>query len=122
MADYDGRRSRRLTDNRQIVTRSTDDRRPGSYSGRVDTWQKDNPEDTERDTWPDERVPEKRETGSSDPYLAGLARQGRSVESEAVCSTPFDSRGWTGEERRGQSVDSFDPYIVELTRPNRSEF
>ena len=56
------------------------------------------------------------------PYLAGLARQGRSAEPEAVCSTPFDSRGWTGEERRGRSVDSFDPYIVELTRPNRSEF
>jgi hypothetical protein len=86
----------------------------------VDISHKNNPEDSDRDVWPDERVAEKRETGSSDPYLAELAQQGRDTAMETSCPTPFESRGWAGEERRDRSVDSFDPYVVELTRPGRS--
>jgi len=87
----------------------------------VEISHKNNPDETDRDIWPDETVPIKRETGSSDPYLPELAQQGRSSARETSCSTPFESRGWMGDERRDHSVDSFDPYVVELTRPSRSE-
>ena len=103
------------------MTRRTDVFCPCGYACHVDIFDKNNPHETDRDVWPDERVVEKRETGSSDPYLAELAQQGRNAAVETSCPTPFESRGWVGEERRDRSVDSFDPYVVELTRPNRSD-
>jgi len=105
----------------QIVTRRTDLIRERLYAGHVETSQKNSPEEIDRDVWPDEKVPEKRETGSSDPYLAELAQQCRATTTESPCPTPFESRGWMGDDRRGHAVDSFDPYVVELTRASRSD-
>lgn len=103
------------------MTRRTDVLFSSRYACHVNILHKNNPQETDRDVWPDESVVEKRETGSSDPYLAEVARQGRSAAVETSCPTPFESRGWMGEERRDRCVDSFDPYVVELTRPKRSD-
>lgn len=87
----------------------------------MDNREKDRPEAEERDSWPDEAAHENRAAGDHDPYLAEIAHKSREASQETSCSTPFASRGWTGEDRRGNSIDSFDPYVVELTRPNRSD-
>ena len=64
---------------------------------------------------------ESRQTGSSDSYLGELAASRRGSHLEAACPQGGDSV-WAGDDRRSDTITCYDPYIVELTRPIRSDF
>jgi hypothetical protein len=72
------------------------------------------------DEWSDESTMIRR--GDDDPYLAEMARRSRSAGANESCFSGSASLDWDGHERRSNVVDCFDPYVVELTRPIRSEF
>lgn len=61
-------------------------------------------------------------TGSSDPYLGDLARQQHDLETEAACPAGSHDGVWDGTDRRDDGVGSYDPYVVDVTRPGRSSF
>lgn len=71
------------------------------------------------DDWSDESTMIRR--GDDDPYLAEMARRSRAAGDQS-CFSGSASLDWDGHERRTNVVDCFDPYVVELTRPIRSDF
>lgn len=74
--------------------------------------------DRNRRTLPDG---DSRPTGSSDPYLGDLARQQHDLATDAVCPAG-DDNAWDEHDRRYDGVGSYDPYVVDVTRPGRSSF
>jgi hypothetical protein len=62
-----------------------------------------------------------RQTGASDSYLGEIAASRRGSHLEGACPQGGESV-WTGDDRRSDTITCFDPYIVELTRPLRSDF
>lgn len=61
-----------------------------------------------------------RVTGSSDPYLGDLVRQGRTMGRSTGLSAGCSSYGWDGVNRREDDVACYDPYVVDLARSGRS--
>lgn len=72
------------------------------------------------DEWSDDNTMIRR--GDDDPYLAEIARRSRSGGRDESCFSGSATLDWDGHDRRSSSVDCFDPYVVELTRPIRSDF
>ncbi|MGB5210826.1 MAG: hypothetical protein WBN31_11685 [Gammaproteobacteria bacterium] len=62
-----------------------------------------------------------RPTGSSDSYLGDLAASRSGSQLETTCPQG-NASVWAGDDRRSDTITCFDPYIVELTRPLRSDF
>lgn len=91
---------------------------PG-YAGCVDKSIDQPAVDGSDDDWPDENTMIRR--GDDDPYLAEIARRSRGAGGTESCFSGSAALDWDGHERRSNGVDCYDPYVVELTRPIRSD-
>ena len=78
------------------------------------------PESEPADDWPDENTMIRR--GDVDPYLAEIARRSRSAGDDSSSVSSSATLDWDGNDRRNSDVDCYDPYVVEITRPIRSDF
>ena len=72
------------------------------------------------DDWPDENTMIRRQ--DVDPYLAEIARRSRAGGADEACFSSSATLDWDGHDRRSNEVDCYDPYVVELTAPIRSDF
>jgi hypothetical protein len=102
------------------VTPATPGRAAAGYSGPVDKTTDKSQAGALEDEWSEDNTMIRR--GDDDPYLAEIARRSRSGGGDESCFSGSATLDWNGHDRRDSSVDCFDPYVVELTRPIRSDF